>query len=232
MPWWATVAGVFGYVGSVYAAARGSASLGQRRMMRGNGDPGRWPIALTAAVQVYLVVGLGALLTAGWASLINETLHLEALPLVPKALAAGPFIAALLAYWWAIYPLDRALRRQNSQAMALAGEAVRPVWTRRQFMGFNIRHNLLFLAVPVGLIILVLDVLYLAVPLFGPAVAVVAALVALGGILMSAPAIIVRIWRTSPLPDGPLRNRLEQLSRQGPRGQAPRRHVGPTCRNN
>ncbi len=221
LPWWAAVAGAVGYVGSVYAAARGSASLGLRRMMRGNGALGRWPMALMAAVQVYLLVGLGALLTAGWASLINETLHLEAVPLVPKVLAAGPFIAALLAYWWAIYPLDRALRRQNSQAMALSGEAVSPVWTRRQFLGFNIRQTLLFLAVLVGAIVLVLDVLYLAEPAIGPAAAGAGVVVALGGILISAPSIIVRIWRTSPLPDGPLRLRLEQLSKQ----------VGVTCRN-
>ncbi len=220
-PWWAAVVGVFGYVGSVYVAARGSASLGQRQLMRGNGALGRWPMALTAAVQVYLVVGMGVVLTAGWASLINDTLHLEAVPLAGEVLAAGPFIAALLAYWWAIYPLDRALRRQNIQAMALSGEAVSPVWTRRQFLGFNLRHNLLFLAVPVGLIVLVRDVLYLAEPVLGAGIVVSAGLVAAGGIFVSAPAIIVRIWRTSPLPDGPLRLRLEQLSRQ----------VGLTCRN-
>ncbi len=221
LPWWAAVAGVFGYVGSVYAVARGSASLGLRRIMRGNGALGRWPMALMAAVQVYMVAGLGVVLTTGWASLINDTLRLEAVPLAGEALAAGPFIVALLAYWWAIYPLDLSLRRQNSQTMALSGEAVSPVWTRRQFMGFNLRHNLLFLAVPVGLIVLVRDVLYLAEPVLGAGIVVSAGLVAAGGIFVSAPAIIVRIWRTSPLPAGPLRNRLEQLSRQ----------VGVTCRN-
>ncbi|MCD4698943.1 MAG: M48 family metalloprotease, partial [Phycisphaerae bacterium] len=221
LPWPAAVAGVFCYVGSVYAAARGIASLGRRRMMRGNGEAGRWPAALTAAVHVYLVAGLGVLLTAGWARLINETLRLEAVPLAGKAMAAGPFIAALLAYWWATYPLDRALRQRNSQAMVLSGESAPPVWTRRQFMGFNLRHNLLFLAVPIGLIVLVLDVMQLAKPVLGAGIAIPVGMVAIGGIFVSAPAIIVRIWRTGPLPDGPLRYRLEQLSMQ----------AGFNCRN-
>ncbi len=220
-PWWAVMTGVVCYVALTYALARGSASLGLRRLMRGNGALGRWPIALTAAIQVYLVAGLGLLLIGGWARLITDTLHAEAVPLVPKVMAVGPFIAALLAYWWATYPLDRALRQRNCQAMALTGGTVRPVWTRRQFMGFNIRHNLLFLAVPVGLIILVLDVLYLAEPVLGAGIAVSAGLFAIGGIFVSAPAIIVRIWRTRPLPAGNLRSRLEQMSRQ----------AGFTCRN-
>lgn len=221
LPWWAAVAGLFGYVGSVYAAARCIASSGRRRIIRSNGDLGWRLTAMTAAVQVYLVAGLAGLLTAGWARLTGETLQLKAIPLVGKAMAAGPFIAALLAYWWAIYPLDRAMRQQNSQAMAIAGESAPPVWTRRQFMGFNLRHNLLFLAVPISLIVLVMDVMQLAEPVLGAGIAVPAGLAAVGGIFVSAPAIIVRIWRTSPLPAGRLRSRLEQLSRQ----------AGFTCRN-
>ncbi len=220
-PWWAVVAGVVCYVALTYAMARGSASLGLRRLMRGNGDLGRWPMALTAAVQIYLIVGLGVLLTAGGVNLIVRTLGLEYVPLLGKVLAVAPFIAALLAYWLAMYPLDRALRQRNSQVMAMSGGTSPPVWTRGQFLGFNIRHNLLFLAVPVGLIVLVLDVLYLAEPVLGQTVAVTGGLFALGAIFVSAPAIIVRIWRTSPLPAGPLRSRLEQMSRQ----------AGFTCRN-
>ncbi|MDY7010294.1 MAG: M48 family metallopeptidase [Planctomycetota bacterium] len=221
LPWPVAVAGVLCYVGSVYAAARGIAYLGRRRMIRHHGQMGRWPTVLTAAVHVYLLAGLAALLTAGWARLISETLRLEAIPLAGEAMAVGPFIAALLAYWWAMYPLDRALRQQNIQAMVLSGEPVPPVWTRRQFMGFNLRHNLLFLAVPVGLIILVMDVMQLAEPVLGAGISAPVGLVAIGGIFFFAPTMIVRIWRTSPLPAGPLRNRLEQLSRQ----------AGFTCRD-
>ncbi len=221
LPWPAVVACIIGYIGSVYAAARGSASLGLRRLMRGNGELGRLPARLMAITQAYMVVGLAALMLIGWADLIGRMLPAGTVPLVDKALAIAPFIAALLAFWWAIYPLNRAMRQQNSQSMAMAGETVGAVWTRRKFLIFNIRCNLLFVAVPVGLIILVTDVLYLAEPVLGPGIAASVGLFAIGGIFLSAPVIIVRIWKTRPLPAGPLRNRLEQLSKR----------VGLACRN-
>lgn len=220
VPWWAASAGAAGYVASSYVLARGSAYFGLRRLMRGHGGLGAGPMAAAVAVQVYLLAGLGVLMPAGWARLIDETLHLGGVPLVGKALLAAPFIAALLAYWWAMYPLQRAMRDRSRQLPALAGEPVPPVWTRGQFLMFNIRHSLLFAAVPVGLIVLVLDSLYLAEPLLGPAVAP-AGLVAAGAVFVSAPAIIARIWRTGPLPAGPLRSRLDGLCRR----------AGFTCRD-
>jgi STE24 endopeptidase len=221
LPWLAVVACIVGYVGSVYAAARGSASLGLRQLMRGRGESGRLPARLMGITQAYMVIGLGALMLIGWANLIDRMLPAGTVPLVDKALAVAPFIAALLAFWWATYPLNRAMRQQNIRSTAMAGEPVSPMWTRRQFLIFNIRCNLLFVAVPVGLIILVLDLLHLAEPAIGTDVALSAGLFAIGGIFLSAPAIIVRIWKTRPLPAGPLRSRLEQLSKR----------AGFACRN-
>ncbi|MCK4626786.1 MAG: M48 family metalloprotease [Phycisphaerae bacterium] len=220
LPWPAVLACIVGYVGSVYAAARVGASIGLRRLMRGNGQ-GRLPVRLMAITQVYMVVGLGALMLVGWANLITRMLPAGTVPLVDKALAVAPFIAALMAFWWATYPMNRAMRQQNIRSTAMAGDPVRVMWTRRQFLIFNIRCNLLLVAVPVGLIILVLDLLYLAEPAIGTDIAASAALLAIGGIFLSAPAIIVRIWKTRPLPAGPLRSRLEQLSKR----------AGFACRN-
>ncbi len=214
LPWPVVLACIVGYVGSVYAAARVSASIGLRRLMRGNGGPGRLPARLMAITQAYMIVGLGALMLIGWADLIEQMLPVGTVPLVDKALAVAPFIAALLAFWWATYPLNRAMRQQNIQSTAMSGNPVSPMWTRRQFLIFNIRCNLLFIAVPVGLIILVLDLLFLAEPAIGSDIAASAALLAIGGIFLSAPAIIVRIWKTRPLPAGPLRSRLEQMSKR------------------
>ncbi len=215
-PWWAVVLGAFCYVALAYAAARWNASCGLRRLMRsgGGGALGFRPIAAAMATQIYLVAALAGLMLAGGARLINETLHLERAPLASEAAAVAPFIAALLAYWWASYPLDRALRDRNRQALAMSGGPTLSVWTRRQFMLFNIRHNLLFVAVPVGLIILVLDVLDLIGPALNPTVAVAAGLTVVGTIIVSAPAIIVRIWQTGSLPAGPLRARLDRLCRR------------------
>lgn len=70
------------------------------------------------------------------------------------------------------------------------------------------------MAVFAGSIIFVLDVLALLGPSIGQTAAFVAALVATAGILLLAPAMIVRVWRTRPLPAGELRSRLEGSRRR------------------
>jgi len=98
----------------------------------------------------------------------------------------------------------------------LMGHRVVPVWTLREFLGNNIRHHLLFILVPIGIIILLTDVLDLYVrplPIFATAKWAVdaAQLGATFGVFLLAPLIIVRIWRTEPLGDTPLRRDLEAM---------------------
>lgn len=215
-PWWVLLGGVCVYVAVAYGATRWIAAFGLRRLMRraGGGRLGRAPGLLTLATQVYLVAALGVLMLAGWGSWINWGLSLGQVPLIGKALAVAPFVAALVAYWWAIYPLETAVRARIRAELALAGQQVPPTWSRGQYLSFNIRHHLLFVAVFAGSIIFVLDVLALLVPWIGQTAALVAALVAITGIFLLAPAMIVRVWRTRPLPAGELRSRLEESCRR------------------
>lgn len=160
---------------------------------------------LTLLSRLWLIAGQAVLVWLGfgrWAAL-------QGLPLAAKAVALTPFVAAVLLSWHMEYPLHVARR-----AAAGAG-----AWRLGEYLLFNIRHHLLFLLVPVGLIILLADCARLYVgPLFADeavrdAVIVAGDLSACAAVLLLAPLLIVRIWRTERLPAGPLRADLEAMCR-------------------
>ncbi len=215
-PWWVLLPGVCLYVTVAYAVTRWSASFGLRRLMRpvSGGGLGRAPAALSAVMQIYLVAALGALMLAGWGGWINRNPYLAKIPLVGETAALAPFAAALVAYWWAICPLEMAMRARVRAELALAGQAALPAWSRREYLAFNIRHHLLFVAVPAGMMIFALDVLALLEPAIGTTAVAAAAPALAAGVFVFIPRVIVHVWRTRPLPPGALRQELESLCRR------------------
>lgn len=213
--WPALLLGAGSYVAFTYLVTWWNASRDLARLMRpAPARPTRGPALLAVATQIYMVLALAALMLAGWGAWIAESLHLAGVPLAAKALAVTPFVLALLAYWWAIYPLEQALRLRRIEQAAMSGELAMPAWTRRQHLSFNLRHHLLFVAAPAGAIILVMDVIRLLEDAIGPSVSAAAAIAAGGLLFLLAPALVVSIWRTRPLPAGELRGRLEQTCRR------------------
>jgi STE24 endopeptidase len=138
---------------------------------------------------------------------------------VGELAAIAPFVLAVLASWTLEYPAHKAMRENLAAQAVPEGSEVLPVWTRRQFLTYNIRHNLLFMLVPIGLIIFLEDalVLYLRPFLtaaFADEIIMAATVVMAGAVFLAAPFLIVRIWRTSPLGPGPLRDELEAMGRE------------------
>ena len=168
--------------------------------------------------QVYLVGGLAGVLLAGYRTAIVGTPTLMGVPLVGTLLAWAPFAAALLMTWVLEYPFYQTVRVQMA-AVSPAGAAAVRVWTLEEYVLYNVRHHLLFVAVPVSLMVLVGDVLRLWVcPLLPAAAADIVlpagSLAGAGAVFVVSPAILVRIWRTSPLPSGRLRDDLAALCRR------------------
>jgi STE24 endopeptidase len=123
-------------------------------------------------------------------------------------------MAALVIYWHTVYPLESASRDRMLAQAALAGQPVLAAWSRRDYLSFNIRCNLLFVLAPVALIMLALGVLG-RLSRWAPDSAVMAAGVAATlGVFLVTPTIMVWLWGTRPLPESPLRSSLEAFCRR------------------
>jgi STE24 endopeptidase len=160
----------------------------------------RWSQGIEFAVLGAYV----AALAAGWRSMP------EAAGATPSALATGavviaPFIVALIGVWGILHFAERAVRGAGP--------------TLAQRLSFKVRHNILTLCIPVAVILAIYDGLALLprdlkAPFERPwAAMTLTALMILGGYTI-APLVIVRIWKTSRLPDCPLRERLTLLCKR------------------
>ena len=172
---------------------------------------------LAMCTRFWLIGGLGAVVVCGYGRWVMHESSLNTVPLAAKAVILAPFVAAILLTWVMDYPFHRELRRRVVEQHAMAGRILQPPWTLRQYLGYNTRHYLLFVAVPVGIIFLLTDVLDLYVgPLLPERVAapiVEAAGIAMAGaVFLIAPVMIVRILRTRPLDQGRTRSELEAMA--------------------
>ncbi len=171
--------------------------------------------ALFLVTQLWLLIGLAGLILVGWGRWDWQ----QTVPLAGRLGTMAPFLVALLLVWILDYPFYRAMRRQIAEKRAAEGLSVRPGWRLGEYLDYNVRHYLLFVVVPVSLIVLAVDGLHLylypALPvrIAEPVVLAASALAAMG-VFLFTPGIIVRIWKTGPLPPGPLRDRLENICRR------------------
>lgn len=169
-------------------------------------------------VQLMLAGLHSALLTTtGWMKLCNHTPHIGGWPLVGGMLAGLPFITSLMLVWIAIYPTDRAVRQIALEQYLFRGKPVRPVWPLGSYLAYNLRHQLLFILAPTAVIMTARDVIsmweselrarhpHLADMALGTVVAIVA---------LITPVMLRYIWVTTPLPSGPLRDRLLLLCKR------------------
>jgi STE24 endopeptidase len=154
-----------------------------------------------------------------WLSLCRDTPLIGTWPLVGGTLAAIPLVLSIVLVWVATYPADRAVHEIALETYLFRGRPVRPVWPLGQYLVFSLRHQVLFILVPMLLILAARDIITRyerpirawsgqnVTPdvLLGIAAAVVAVI---------APTILRRVWVTQPLPEGPLRDRLLHLCRR------------------
>ncbi len=173
---------------------------------------------LTGLSRFWLITGVAWLVLMGYGKWIMISLRLAYVPLVGTVLLFVPFLIALLGVWWAEYPFYLAVKRLVAEQQRLAGVQMRDGWSPGEYLSYNIRHNLLFIAVPVCAIILISDCLNLYLGPLLPedsagAILLAAVLLAALGVFVLTPIVIVRIWRTEKLPPGELRSELEEISR-------------------
>jgi len=194
-----------------------------RLLERHLAEPGRGQAALgrgTMLVQAALLGGQSAVLLAtDWPNLCAPRPGLGTWPVIPAVLAIVPFLLSLLLVWIALYPADRAVRQIALEVYLFRGRPVRPVWSLGPYLVYYLRHQLLFILIPMLLIVAARDVIYRyddrLRALSGHAyfADVLLGLAALA-VAIIAPEILRRVWATQRLPDGPLRDKLQALCRR------------------
>jgi len=167
--------------------------------------------------RAWLVGGLGGCIVLGYGRWVMEDLSLYGVPLAGEAMLLLPFVAALLITWLLEYPYHREVRTRMMERQGSFGLPTGPVWSLGEFLGYNFRHYFLFIAVPIGLIVLANDLIWLGAERFlsGEVIVQVAGYVgsvlSVACVFTIAPVLVVRIWRTHPLGGGHLRDKLEAM---------------------
>lgn len=165
----------------------------------------------------------------GWVGVVIETLNFgwfETARLPALIVGTLPAMLAWVGLWWAIYPLDHELRQQGLTENLLDGLPVHKPPGLAGYLASNLRLQVLFTILPVMLIAGVHDI---AASLILPQLESRSArdlasmrdqvegaiwLASAAIVFIVAPELLRRILRTSPLPEGPLRRRLEALCRR------------------
>jgi STE24 endopeptidase len=159
----------------------------------------------------------GLLLCTDWMTTCAQIPRVGSWPLFPGLLACTPLLLSIILVWTAVYPADRAVRQIALEIQLLRGRPVHPVWKVSEYVVYNLRHQVLFVLVPMALILAARDVIgiyetplrdvfpHLPDLLLGAVAGVVA---------VTAPLMLRYVWVTQRLPNGPLRDRLLMLCRK------------------
>ncbi len=178
-------------------------------------------ISRTMNILVYVLL----LTVGGWSRQIYIGWELQRFVLLDEIALLLPFILLLIANWHASYPINRFIREYIVMGQITMGLAARPVWNITQFILFQLRHGVLIILMPLLLMLGLKDIIFKLVMLgwsdaggiLSPAVdAAAQGMILLGTaiIFLFAPLIIRTVWMTRPLPEGPLRQRLEAFCRR------------------
>ncbi len=168
---------------------------------------------LSLAANAWLVAGLAGLVLVGYGQWVMQGLGLQNVPLAGEVLLLAPFIAAMLITWLLEYRFYRVAKVRIIYQQTLMGLTPRSPWSLREFIGYNLRHQFLFVAVPIGLILLVKDILRLFEARLGESAVFGGSAAGALLVIVIAPTLIVHIWRTVRMPAGPLNDELTKISR-------------------
>ncbi len=181
------------------------------------------------AIPLWYALGVW-MLNWGWA--VDGALHQrgaeDAFQFPRAILGTLPAFLAWVGMWWAQFPADRSLREQNMLAQLDADLPLSAPPGLRSYFTSNLRLQLLFTIVPVLLIIALRDIGMVGGRWWvhtHPALAqgtqqrleMVEFFVWVGAtvlVFILAPEILRWVLHTQPLPDSPLRRRLEALCRR------------------
>lgn len=146
--------------------------------------------------------------------------------LLDDLIIVSPLLAALILAVHIIYPIERRLRESLQMRHFDEGRPVHQLWSRRAYVWSAVRHQMLFVLVPVCTIFAWGEFVDRGARWMGwmdasgrsseasqPVGIVLAQLAGVIVILALMPLVMRIVWDTVPLADGPLRDRLAEICR-------------------
>ncbi len=183
---------------------------------------------LTASRLVAVITHILCVFTLGW---VEQVRALVGDPImIDELLAVSPPLLSIIAGWWSFYPIEQRLHHATWLRVIEEGHPAYPMPTRRQFVWSNIRHQLLFILVPIAMIgvwselsnrsLGWLDDHRHAENILGTlgrwlhrgtgveGARLILQLCGVGLVFLFAPVLMRFVWDAVPLGPGPLRDRL------------------------
>jgi len=167
-----------------------------------------------------LLVFTAQLTVGGWTNQVQADWGLSRFILADELLLLAPFLLMIVLFWHSYYPVNRYVREHIVAGQLAEGMAARPVWSRRQYISFNVRTGMLIILAPMLLIKGFLDLItviqqrWLGPDLWVDIASKLIGMMGVAAIFILAPLLLRYIWLTRPLPAGPLRERLELFCRR------------------
>ncbi len=165
----------------------------------------------TLTLRLLLIGGFAAIVLATpWPDWFAFGEYSPWLQIFGDVIVLMPFVIGSVLLWMTSYSFERDLRAHTDD------QTDQPQWHLSTYLDFNIRHQLLIVAVPMLLILFVANITRgfdeQLIAMFGWIFAPDALLGAsAAGVFVISPLLLCRIWRTEPLEAGPVRDRLEAL---------------------
>lgn len=187
----------------------------------------RFPTQPNLAQQIFRInqllvvwlVGLmhtALLIATPWLETCNDV-ALGVRVLLPSMIAISPLLLCILLTWVAHFPAERAIRHVAMEAYLHLERRVPRDLTLGAMISYRVRHDILFVLLPTGAIIVARDLVVLyGTPLRELHPLTPDLLLGAGALLvaMFAPEMLRHAWHTTRLPTSPLRDRLVELARR------------------
>jgi STE24 endopeptidase len=155
--------------------------------------------------MLWLAAAFGILYGLSWPQIVRFNWRLDRVMLLDDLLILLPVLLPLLPLWGGHFEMDRAARRAKGETDCATS------LTRAKYFNVHLRHYFGILLTPVMALLAYQDAVALLAPgLLDGSLAMLAYVPALTLLVCFFPILLRHVWATFPLPQGPLRDRLEQ----------------------
>lgn len=160
------------------------------------------------------MLAVGAILYGlDWARIVHFNWRLDGIPLLDEVLVILPILLPMVLSWACFFEVDRVLEN-NLHFNSREAVAVSPT-TRTQYVLLHLRHCLGLLLLPVLGLAAVQDIAELVAPeLLAGNYALVVYVPPMVLLFVFFPTMLRYVWRTGPLGDGRLHDRLQAAARR------------------